>query len=103
MRGKEDERCELEEKRGRGQLIDKSMKMKGELSPYARGNEPRMQATMKVVYFARLFNSLNSNNHHRAFWMCCKIIQYALARLWVYEYDLYLMCMWKSNISIKDM
>ena len=61
-----------------------------------------MQATMKVVYSARSFKLFNSNNHHRAFWMCRKIIQYTLARLWVYEYDLYWMCMWESYLSIKD-
>ena len=33
--------------------------------------------------------------------MCRKIIQYTLARLWVYEYDLYRMCMWESHLSIK--
>ena len=48
----------------------------------------KMQVTMKVVYFARSYNSFNSNNHHRAFWMCHEIIQHTLARLWVYEYDL---------------
>ena len=82
--------------------------MKGELSPNARYNTKleinlKMQTTMKQVYLARSFNSFNSNNHHRAFWMCGKIIQYALARLWVYEYDLYPMCIWESHLNIKDM
>ena len=36
MRDKEDERYDLEEKKGWVQFIDKSMKVKGELSPYAR-------------------------------------------------------------------
>ena len=68
------------------QLIEKSMKDEKralsicKMHDYPR-NEPKMQATMKVVYFTRSFDSFNSNNHHQAFWMCRKIIQYALARL----------------------
>ena len=108
MRDKEDERYDLEEKKGWVQLIDKSMKDERralsicKMHNYPR-NEPKMQVTMKVVYFAMLFISLNSNNHHRAFLMCRKIIQYALPRLWVYEYDMYQMCMWESHLSTKDM
>ena len=81
--------------------------MKGELSPNARCNTKlKMNLKCKLPWkwftFARSYNSFNSNNHQWVVWMCRKIIQYTLARLWVYEYDLYQMCMWESHLSIKD-
>ena len=103
------ERQDQEEAKERWVLLtDKSVKEERrslsicKMHDYPR-NESKMEVTMKVVYFARSYNSFNSNNHHQAFWMCRKIIQYALAGLWVYEYDLYQMCMWESHLGIKDM
>ena len=65
-------------------------------------NEPKNANYHESGFLARSYNSFNSNNHHQTFWMCRKIIQYTLARLWVYEYDLYRMCMWESHLGIKD-